>query len=438
MRPLLIAIMWIVPLIGFTQQDSTQWTLRKCIDYARENNIRIQSALIAEQGAETDYLQAKAQRFPSLNFSTSQNVDHQKTEKPDGSFGSNSAYSGNYSLNLGLTLYNGGKLSNTIRYQSVMRQNRAMETAVANDDVEIAVTQAYLQILYANESLKTAEQTVESSTALLERAKELHNAGSISVSDYAQVESQYSSDRYLLTVAQNALSQSILTLKQLLELELEDDFHPAFPTVENSQVMTLLPALGDVYRKATEVMPGIAGSRLNIEAAELGEKNAAASRLPTVSLNAGINTGHNSGSGFNFTQQLDHKLNQSAGISIAIPIYNNRQHKSSIEKARQQKETAQLDYSGAIKDLLKTVESLYLDATSAQSRYASALSKQNSSALSYKLVSEQFNAGMKNTVELLTEKNNFLAAQQELIQAKYEAVLSVKLLDFYQDIPISI
>ena len=45
---------------------------------------------------------------------------------------------------------------------------------------------------------------------------------------------------------------------------------------------------------------------------------------------------------------------------------------------------------------------------------------------------------MKHTVELLTEKNNYLAAQQEQIQAKYQAVLSIRLLDFYRNVPIEL
>ena len=50
---------------------------------------------------------------------------------------------------------------------------------------------------------------------------------------------------------------------------------------------------------------------------------------------------------------------------------------------------------------------------------------------SYTLVSEQFHLGMKNTVELLQEKNNLLAARHEMLQAKYTSLLNTTLLDFY-------
>ena len=124
--------------------------------------------------------------------------------------------------------------------------------------------------------------------------------------------------------------------------------------------------------------------------------------------------------------------NNSIGLSISVPIFNNRQTKSAVEKAKLQYQTSQLTLLDEQKTLYKTIEGLWLDANSAQQRYAAAIEKLHSTQTSYELVSEQFNAGMKNTVELLTEKNNLLQAQQELLQSKYMAILNTQLLKFYQ------
>ena len=115
-----------------------------------------------------------------------------------------------------------------------------------------------------------------------------------------------------------------------------------------------------------------------------------------------------------------------------MPIFNNRQTKSAVQKAKLQYETSILSLLDEQKALYKTIESLWLDANSAQQRYAAANEKLKSTQISYELISEQFNLGMKNTVELLTEKNNLLQAQQEQLQAKYMAILNTQLLKFYQ------
>ena len=124
--------------------------------------------------------------------------------------------------------------------------------------------------------------------------------------------------------------------------------------------------------------------------------------------------------------------NNSFGLSVSVPIFNNRQTKSAVQKAKLQRETNMLSLLDEQKALYKTIESLWLDANSAQQRYAAANEKLRSTQISYDLISEQFNLGMKNTVELLTEKNNLLQAQQEQLQAKYMAILNTQLLKFYQ------
>ena len=125
-------------------------------------------------------------------------------------------------------------------------------------------------------------------------------------------------------------------------------------------------------------------------------------------------------------------MNESIGLTLSIPIFSNRENKSAVEKAKLQISEAELEYLNAQKELQKTIEDIYLDATSSQAQYAAAIEQVKASKTSYNLAQEQFNLGMKNTVELLTEKNNFLSAQQEMLQAKYMAILNALLLRFYQ------
>ncbi len=404
--------------------EAAPWTLRTCIDYARSHNIQVQAAEVSNRSAGVNLLQAKAQQTPTLSFSTGQGVAHGKEE--------GTSYSGSYSLNAGLTVYKGSQLANTVKKQEIQARSTLLNVAVARNDIEIAVTEAYLTILYAHENLKTKRQTVEASAAQLDRTEALLKAGSVSVSDYAQIEAQYRSDVYDRTVAENTLAQAKLKLKQLLELELEDEFEVAFPEIADAAVMAAVPELAEVYASATQVMPQAESSRLEVEAAQVNEKIAKGQRLPTVSLSAAVGTGNFSNSGFSFFNQLSNKLNESATVNISVPIFNNRSARSAIDLARLETQSSELSHAQTMKDLLSDVESLWQDAVSAQSRYEAATGKLKSAELSYRLVEEQFDSGMKNAVDLLTEKNNYLSAQQEVIQAKYQSVLSLQLLEFYR------
>ena len=419
-------------------QAGEAWSLRRCINHARGHNLQVEYARVLLENTSIEFDRAKAQRLPSLDFSSTQGWGHQKRAEENGRMKSSSAYTGSYSLNGNMTLYQGRKLSTTVRQQELLKDAMAQDVFVAQNDIEIAVTKAYLQILYANETLKTDRQTQESSREQLTRSKALLDAGSISASDFAQMESQYSSDQYRVIQAENDLAFSKLQLKQLLELEPEEKFEVVFPELDESNVLVALPRLEDVYREALRLMPEMKSVQLNIESAILGEKIARGDYLPNVALSASVSTGHDSkGSGSCFSQ-MDDRLVENVGINITIPIANRKKARLSVSKARLQTEQARIDEQNIRKDLLQTVESLHQDVIAAQSRYSAANQRVKSTYTSYRQVQEEFNAGMKNPVDLLVEKNNYLSALQEQIQAKYQAILAFKLLNFYRNEPIDL
>lgn len=418
------------------QERPAVWDLATCINYAMEHNISIQKSRINAESSDIDVKTAKANLFPNLSFSSSHNyVNRPLTE--DGAQKKNS-YNGNYGLNASWTVFNGGKNTKTITQEKINKQIAELSVAQSENDIEVAITQLYVQILYADESVKINESTLEVSEAQVNRAKELLAVGSIARSDYAQLEAQYSSDKYQLVNSIAALQDYKLQLKQLLELDGEEEMILSLPELSDGTVLNLLPTKSDVYRMALTFRPEIEAGKLSIEASDLEIDIARAGYMPTLSLSAGIGTNHTTGSDFTFGEQVKNGWNNSIGLTVSVPIFNNRQTKSAVQKAKLQYESSKLDMLNEEKTLYNTIEGIWLDATTAQQRYVAAKENLNSTQVSYDLVSEQFTLGMKNTVELLTEKNNLLSAKQELIQAKYMAILNMQLLNFYQGEQISL
>ena len=112
----------------------------------------------------------------------------------------------------------------------------------------------------------------------------------------------------------------------------------------------------DVYVSALAFRPEIEASKLNVEASELGIDIAKSGYFPTVSLSAGIGTNHTSGSDFTFGEQVKNGWNNSIGLSVSVPIFNNRQTKSAIQKAKLQRETSMLSLLDEQKALYKTLK----------------------------------------------------------------------------------
>jgi len=264
----------------------------------------------------------------------------------------------------------------------------------------------------------------------------LLRAGSVSRVDVAQLESQFSSDKYRLVASQTNLDNYILQLKQLLELDITGEIVVGMPEFTVDNIMTPLPDKETIYFTALSVMPEVKNSELNISIAELEIKKARAGLLPSLSMNAAISSGHSSGMDIGFGSQMWDRLNENIGLTLSIPIYSNRDNKTAINKAKLASISSELDMINTQKQLLKTVESIYLDAVSAQNQYLAAVEQVKYVEESYNLIEQQFSLGMKNTLELLTAKNDFLNAQQSLLQAKYMAAMSIQLLNIYQNKPV--
>lgn len=416
------------------QEKPAQWTLQTCLEYALANNIQIKQSRIDELSGLEDTELAKAQLFPSLSADITQGY----VNYPSSNAAENHSYSGNYSINANWTLFDAGRRNKAIKQQKLQNEMNRLTTEENEDEIRIAIVQTYLQVMYAMESVEIKKNTVETAKAERDRAEELYKAGSISAVDLAQLESQYSTDKYQLTVAETTLDNYKLQLKQLLELDITEEIQLTMPEIAESEVIAPLPEKEIIYATSLAVMPQVRNRELAIQSAELEKKRAKAAYWPTLSMNAGIGTGHLSGTNYSFGNKIWNNFNESVGISITIPIFAQRENKTAYNKAKLAITTSQLDLLNTQKELLQEVESTYLDATSAQSQYLSASERLAYVRQSFTLTEEQFFLGMKNTLEMLTEKNNLLNAQQEVLQSKYMAIMSIQLLNILQKKPVSI
>ena len=426
--------------VATTDSIPTEWTLESCIGHALKHNISVRKGRLEAESSAIDVKTARSAFLPTIQGSIGQRVvnrpwsesstlidgDQIKTSQ------SKTSYNGSYGIDLNWTLYSGSSRLNTLKQNELNARIASLNVSQSENSIQEQIAQIYIQILYAAEALKVNEQTLEVSQAEFHRAEQLFKAGSIAKSDLAQLQAQVSTDRYNLVSAQATLADYKLQLKQLLELDGEEEMNLLLPLPNEQLILAPLPLKADVYQQALALRPEIEASKLGIETADLGIKIARSGYLPTLSLSAGIGTSHANGSDFTFSEQIKQNWNNSLGLTLSIPIFNQRQTKSAIQKAKIQKQSSQLDLLDAQKTLYKTIEGLWLDANSAQQRYAAALEKLRATETSYELVQEQFSLGMKNTVELLTEKSNLLSAQQEMLQAKYMSLLNAQLLRFYQ------
>lgn len=424
-----------------TECVAKQWSLRDCIDYALANNIQLQKAKIKEYSALEDVKQSQAALLPSLNLSTSQNVNYTpwpqqgRATVADGYVQSSVDkvyYNGSYSLSGNWTVWNGNKNRNNVKLNKVAAEQARLDSATTANNVLEQIAQLYVQILYSNEAIAVTKESLKTSQTNEQRGKTMIEVGKMSKADLAQLTAQRAQDEYAIVEAESNLRNYKRQLKELLQITSDEEFDVAVPSTTDDMALEAVPALNDVYAASLEQRPEIKNAKLGIESSDLGIKVAKAGRMPTVSLNAGVMTSTSSMSDNAWGTQMKNNFSLGGGVTVSIPLFDNRQTKTAINKAKLQKQSYLLDLQDKQTTLYSTIENYWLQAVTNQNKFKAARVSTESAQASYELLSEQFKQGLKNTVELMTGKTNLLQAQQNELQSKYLAILNLNMLEFYQ------
>lgn len=424
-----------------TECAARQWSLKDCIDYALANNIQLQKAKVQQLSALEDIKQSQSALLPSLSLSTSQNVSYNPwPEQGSAMIAGNKVqadvkkvyYNGSYSLSGNWTVWNGGQNTNTVKLNKLAAEQARLDSAVAANNVLEQIAQLYVQILYSDEAISVTKESLKTSQANEERGKTMVSVGKMSKADLAQLTAQRAEDEYSIVEAESNLRNYKRQLKQLLQIADNDEFDVAIPSTTDEMALKEVPAMNDVYAASLTQRPEIQNAKLGIESSDLSVKIAKAGKMPTVSLNAGLSTSTTSMSQNGWGNQMKNNFTVGGGVSVSIPLFDNRKTKTSVNKAMLQKESYLLDLQDKQTTLYSTVENYWLQAVNNQNKFKAARVSTESAQASYELLSEQFNQGLKNIVELMTGKTNLLQAQQNELQSKYLAILNLNMLDFYR------
>ena len=420
------------------------WTLGDCLDYAIKNNISLQKQQLNRLSAVEDVKQSQKALLPTLSANTSQMVgwrpwiNDQTTTVANGTLTnkiSKTYYNGSYGVNANWTVWNGNKNRNTIKLNKLTEQKAELDSAATALQLKEQIASLYVQILYLTEAVSVNRQSLETSIKNEERGKTMLEVGKMSKADLAQLTAQRAQDEYNIVNAQSQIATAKKNLKQLLELTNVESFEIYIPEdiaeTNDQKALAAIPALNDIYQAAVTTRPEIASAQLAIKSSDISIAIAKAGKMPTIGVNGSLGTSSSSMSDRDWGQQIKTNFDAGVGVSLSVPIFDGRQTKTAVNKATLQRRQAELDLQNNETQLWSTIEGYWIDATTNQQKFRSALVSVESQQASYDLLSEQFSLGLKNIVELMTGKTNLLNAQQEKLQSKYMTILDIQMLNFY-------
>lgn len=425
-----IPLLIVATMLPVSAQNN-RWTYDDCLQYAREHNISLKQSRLAVQNSLVALESAKAQWEPTLDFATSHSVANSPWD-----IGNKTTYGSNYGLNAAWKVWDGGARTNTIKRNELQTRIDSYSEASALNTIEQNILTLYINILYAREAIGINREAAATSAAQAERARQLMEAGRLSRVDYAQLNSQAESDRYSVVSAEANYNTQRMELKRLLELGLTEDITLADVEWTRDEIVAGIPPIENSYAAALACDNTLRGTDLEIEAADMDVKIAKATSSPDISLNAGIGTSYYA-PGEAFGTQLKRGVSENIGVTLSIPILNQKRTKTAVSQARIQRMNAELNRQARENELAQEIEGLYIDIASAQARFTAGEQQVESALLSDELVNEQFKLGLVNTVELLTSHASLTQARHELLQAKYMTMLAKKQLEYRRTLAVT-
>ncbi|MET0241943.1 MAG: TolC family protein [Flavitalea sp.] len=419
-------------------KDSTlTWDLKTCLGYALKNNIQVNTLRYDEALSEQDHLLTKARLWPTLNGSLTQSFTNSKNANPViGGFQTQSSFAGNYSLNTGWTVYNGGYLKKDIEQKDVLMQSANLSVKEAENDITVQITQAFLNILLAKENIVYLQDVLTTSQAQLKQADQRYEQGALSKKDLLQLQSQVANDKYVLVNAQTNARQNTVILKQILQIPSSVNFQAAEPDTVIAREP--IPTLEEAARTAMDTRPEIQNGKLNIQIAELELAKQRALGRPSITLGGSVSSGFSDNQSIKFLSQIDNNFFQRLGLTVGIPIFNNRTVKTNVERSKIQIEQAKLTLIGTKTTLDQAVEQAYIAVINARAQFDAAEEQLKANEETYRITSGQLELGAVNALDLQLQKNLYVQAVQAFVQAKYNAVLSIKVYNFYTGVPVTL
>lgn len=415
------------------------WSLEECVRYAWENNLQLKQQEIAVEQALNNLNQAKLNYVPTVSASVNhsmnwgRSVNMQDLEIIENKLSQSTSANARAIINL----FEGFTKSNEVKSNCVQVEVSRSEVEKLRNDISVEIARSYLQILLSKEIVTTAKQSITSAEEQVERTKKLVNAGSVAYSSLLEVQAQLASERVQVINAQNQLRTSLLSLKQLLDLDGNSEFDIAQIDVDFLVKEYIPESIDELYR-ISQSLPQVKVAELNLENSGLQLAIAKGRLYPSVSFSAGYGSYYSDGRDQAFFDQFNENRNPSIGFGLNIPIFNNYRVKTNVKNAQLGVRRAQIDYKSRLQLLYKEIQQAGNEALSLYEKYKA--SEQNVKAMeeSFRYVQQKFDVGVLNATDYTVAKTSLFKAKSDYYQSKYQYVFQLKILDFYKGVPISL
>ena len=423
-----------------------KWDLRRCVEYAVNNNISIKQADIDSRISKLSYDQSKWNQYGNISFNSALGLTFGRSiDRTTNIYVNTQSLFHQYNLNAGITLFNWFTLRRAAESNKLSYEAQAVNIDKVKNDVTLNVAAAYLQALLSREQVSLAKTKLELTRQQLGNTRKLVDAGSLPELNAAELEVQFATDTSAVISAQETYDINNLQLKAILNLDVAAPFDLDTPPVENIPVEPISNLQPDVvYAVAIGTFPQQKMNDLRINAAKKNVDFYRGQLYPSLAMFAGL--GDNFANSlrpwnkvFNgYGNQLSNNFGQNVGLQLTVPIFNGNSGRINYQRAKLNIITAQLTKDNDLLTLKQNIYQSYYNAVASLQKYDANQKAVTVAEKSFDLSTKRYNIGMLNTIDYLTNQNNLFSARINALIAHYDYVFRMKVLEYYKGLGIKL
>lgn len=443
-----ISILIYLLIIDRCFAQNTQWTLEKSIAFAKEKNIQIMQAGYDIEIARSNLNTAKSANYPTFNGNINCLYYLGRTVNPYTNIITNNNYDlNNYSLNCNFDLFKGFQRKHNVIMNNLTLQSIQMDVEKIKNDISLNIATVFLELLFYDELIKNDSVQIDEINNQIDRAKEMIKVGVKTDTFLYDLYTQKAQDDLNIVLHRSTYRSNLIDLMQLMELKNPDGFEIGKPNNLDILIQLKPDNFDNYLNSAIASLPQIKSAQYKYQSAINNVKFITGYRYPVFSFETSLNSGYSNvnrlfetngnSKEISFNNQIKNNLNLNYGFNITIPIFSRFQIRNSINIAKCNSAKEELNVELVQKKVYKEIQKAYYDVISANEKLISSKVLLDASELSFRNIKEKFNIGIISVYDYSTMKTKLTMAVSDYLQAKYEYIFKLEILNFYSGKPIT-
>ena len=429
--------------LAIKAQSGRTLSLRECVETGIRNSLDVVQRDLQAQREEVNWKQSKGDMLPTFQGTINHSLNIGRNVDANNNYTNTQFTSANWSLQSGITLFNGLRLWNRLRSSQFAYEASKLEWQQQKDNLTLDIILAYLQILTNQDQLEMARIQTAQVQEQVNRLEILNQQGAILPSDLSDMKGQLANNRLAEINTANALETAKLTLAQLMNIPYDSTLQVERLPVEEFD-MDYASTPDSIYQVASEQLAMVKATEMRTKSAAKTVQAARGNLIPSIGFGGSANTQYfsnftdpnNNNKTIPYTDQLKNNYGFGFGIGITIPILNGFFAQNQVKMAKINLKEFEAVEKTTLVQLRQSIERDYVNMKAAVNRYQALVEQVAALTESYRAAEARFNAGVGNSVDFLTVRNNLDRANINLIIARYDYALRTKILDFYQGRPL--